>query len=62
MYTVTALLRLTFLSVVFSSIEMVFTAYVKQRIMFYHQQGHTSRAVIVRGGGGHTSKSRGYIF
>ena len=32
---------------------MVFTAYVKQRIMFYHQQGRTSRTVrnLLFGGG-----------
>ena len=28
-----------------SGIEMVFSAYEKQRILFYHQQGHTSRAI-----------------
>ena len=38
---VKALRRLSFLSLV----EMVFSAYEKQRILFYHQQGCTSRAI-----------------
>ena len=34
-----------FSAAVLSDVKMVFSAYVKQRILFYHQQGSTSRAI-----------------